>query len=102
MQDMDLLGLFARQAAIAIHQLQQYDRLGAAIVGGLRRLANESESPDLAHALDMAGEMELDDNILSIADQFNRISQMGEAEQEACLNILRAFGRYARAKTRLY
>lgn len=102
MQDMDLLGLFARQAAIAIHQFQQYDRLGAALVGGLRRLAVEINSPDLVHALDASGGAELPDSLLAIADQFNALSQVGEAEQQACLEILRAFGKFARSKAMLY
>lgn len=102
MQDMDLLGLFSRQAAIAIHQLQQYDRLGAALVGGLRRLVNETESPDLAQALDGVGDAQLEDSVLAIADQFNVLSQVGEAEQKACLDILKAFGKYARSKVMVY
>lgn len=102
MQDMDLLGLFAHQAAIAIHQFQQYDRLGAALVGGLRRLLNETEDPDLARVLDLAGGAGLEDDLLAIADQFNALSQMGEAEQRACLAILLAFGKYAHSKNMLY
>ena len=69
---------------------------------GLRRLTNETESPDLAHALDRAAEVELEDSLLAIADQFNTLSQMGEAEQQACLDILRVFGKYARSKTMVY
>lgn len=102
MQDMDLLGLFARQAAIAIHQARQYDRLGTALVGGLRRLVNESENPELAEALDSAAGSSLDENLLAVADQLNALSQMGEAEQKACFEILQSFARYARSKKRLY
>ena len=98
MQDMDLLGVFARQAAIAIHQLQQYDRLGEALVGGLRRLLNETDSPELARALDASDGMELGEDLLAIADQFNVLSQLGSAELHACLDILQAFGCYARSK----
>jgi GAF domain-containing protein len=102
MQDMDLLGLFARQAAIAIHELQQYDRLEAALVGGLRRFVNPAESPDLARALDAAGQSDPGADLLAIADQFNAISQMGSAEQRACLEILKTFGSYARSRNALY
>ncbi len=98
MQDMDLLGLFARQAAIAIHQSQQYDQLEAALVGGLRRLIGEADSPELDRALETASGEKIAGGLLAIADQFNALSKMGEAEQLACLDILRAFGAYARAK----
>lgn len=102
MQDMDLLGVFARQAAIAIHQAQQYDRLGAAVLGGLRRLVDDTDSPELAQALDAAGGTDLSPDLLAIADQFTAISQLGSAELQACVEILRAFGSYARAKISLY
>jgi GAF domain-containing protein len=98
-QDMDLLGLFARQAAIAIHQSQQYDQLGAALVGGLRRLIGATDNPNLAHALDVVEERGLDDDLLAIADQCNALSRLGSAEQRACLDILQAFGHYARSKS---
>jgi GAF domain-containing protein len=101
-QDMELLGLFARQAAIAIHQSQQYDRLGAALIDGLRALVNPLDSPDLALVLNAAGEAALDENLLAVAGQINALSQAGPAGQRACLEILQAFGRYARQKTALY
>jgi len=102
MQDMDLLGLFARQAAIAIDQAQQYDRLGDALVGGLRRLLKPGKSPELSDALDTVEKMELDNNLLAIADQLNALSQMGESEQRLCLELLQAFGSYARSRTSIY
>lgn len=98
MQDMDLIGLFARQAAIAIHQSQQYDRLGDALIEGLRRLVDPGENPDLVSALDMAAGEDVGENLLAIADQINAIGRMGRAEQKACLEVLQVFGRYARAK----
>jgi GAF domain-containing protein len=102
MQDMDLLGLFAHQAAIAIHQAQQYDRLGEALIGGLRRLVSPGESPGLSGALDSAHERALDGNLLAVADELNALSQMGEGAQRLCLDVLRAFGSYSRARTVLY
>jgi len=94
--------LFAHQAAIAIHQSQQYDHLGTALVGGLKRLTSETGSPELARVLENAGEVELDADLLAIADQLNAVSQMGRAEQRFCLEILRAFSTYARSKKMIY
>jgi len=98
MQDMDLLGVFARQAAIAIHQAQQVERMTAALVAGLQRIAAQTGSRDVGGVLD-AAVTEPDDELLRIADQFNALSRLGSAEQRACLDILQAFGRYARAKS---
>ncbi len=97
MQDMELLGLFARQAAMAIDQSQLYDRLGDALIGGLRRLV-QAEDRELASALDEAPSTPRDETLLAIADRFYAISQMGESEQQACLEILDVFGQYARRK----
>lgn len=102
MQDMDLLGLFARQAAIAIYQSQQYNELGEAIVEGLRRLVDPAGAPDLARALETAGETSIGPGLLAIADQYNAISQLGSAEQRACLEVLQAFGRYAHSRKAVY
>lgn len=102
MQDMDLLGLFARQAAIAIHQSQQYDRLEEALLEGLRRLVDPAESPDLARVLETAGGSRIEDSLLAIADQINAISRLGSAEQHACLEILQAFRAYARSKISIF
>ncbi|MGE5224915.1 MAG: GAF domain-containing protein [Omnitrophica WOR_2 bacterium] len=102
MQDMDLLGVFARQAAIAIHQSQQYDHLAAALVGGLQRLVDGNGSPELSHFLKEAAGKEPGEDLLAIADQFNALSQLGSAELQACLDILQAFERYARTKSLLY
>jgi len=102
MQDMELLGLFANQAAIAIFQSQQVDRIGEALVRGLKRLATadpSAASADLLRALE-AGD--LDDararDVLALADVFNAVSELGAAERKACLQILSAFGDYVRSK----
>jgi len=102
MQDMDLLGVFAHQAAIAIHQSQQYDHLGSAIVEGLRRMVNETDNPELSHSLEVVGETEPGEDLLAIADQFNALSQQGGAELRLCLETLKAFGNYARSRIEPY
>jgi GAF domain-containing protein len=102
MQDMDLLGLFARQAAMAIAQSQQYDSLGDALLGGLRRLVTTEDSPDLADALGSIQGLGPDGNLLAIADQLNALNRMGESEQRLCLDLLQAFGSYGRSRASLY
>jgi len=98
LQDMELLGLFAQQAAIAIFQAQQYDRIGEALVRGLKQLV-AAESADLFRALEEdTGDEARAHDLLALADLFNSISELGEAERKTCLQILAAFGDYVRAK----
>lgn len=96
MRDMELLGLFARQAAMAIHQSQSYDQLGRALAEGLRRLV-PAEEGELSAVLETSAAAQ--DLLPAIAERFYAISQMGEREQQACLDILSAFQRYARSKS---
>ena len=106
MQDMELLGLFAQQAAIAIHQSQQVDRIGEALVRGIKQLVAadpSAESADLIRALEEApGDDARARDVLALADVFNAVSELGEAEHKTCLQILAAFGDYVRSKPGLF
>jgi len=102
MQDMELLGIFAQQAAIAIFQSQQIDQIGEALVRGLKQLASAdptAESADLIRALeDSAVDDARSRDVLALADVFNAVSELGEAERRTCLQVLTAFGEYVRSK----
>jgi len=98
LQDMELLGMFAQQAAMAIDMSQQIDSIEQALVRGLMRLVKSDkspESPDLQAALDQAlrGENRPAD-LLELADLFNEISRLGEAERKTSLQILYVFAEY--------
>ncbi len=101
-QDMELLGMFARQAAIAIFQSQQYDLIGEALLRGIKELSEEDPSTDLADILhDLAATSEKGDparELFVLADLINSIRTFGEAEREMCLRILSAFADYLRSK----
>lgn len=97
MQDMELLGLFARQAALAIYNAQQVENLQAALTEGLRRLAQGDEHNPLQEALAELVDDE-SNSLKAIAARFYEISRLGESERQACLEILEAFGKYARTK----
>jgi GAF domain-containing protein len=101
LQDMELLGMFARQAAIAIDQSQKMERIGEALVLGLRRLAGlESEGRPMATLVSALDHEELGaGDLLALADLFNEISLLGQAERKACSQILRAFAEYGRSRT---
>jgi GAF domain-containing protein len=102
MQDMELLGLFAAQAALAIDQSQQVEGIGEALVMGLNRLvASEAAgSPELLAALEPEGDQSQARDLLALADLFRDIAALGSAERQACLQILAAFATYARSRTR--
>jgi GAF domain-containing protein len=105
LQDMELLGMFARQAALAIHQSQQVEHVSEALILGLERLATSDRS---AEATELVGALrrahtDLDDpaGILALADMFSRVSALGEAERRAGLEMMAVLARYAQSRLRL-
>jgi len=101
LQDMELLGMFAQQAAMAIDMSQQIDSIEQALVHGLKRLAKSDksqDSSDLQSTLDQAlrGENRPSE-LLELADLFNDISALGEAERKACLQVLEVFAEYRKS-----
>jgi GAF domain-containing protein len=101
MQDMELLGIFAKQAAIAIHQSQQYEQIGESLVRGLKELVAEdtsTEAGELLQALEKVHEEDREMNdLLSLANLFNEIAALGEEERKTCLKIMAAFAEYRQA-----
>jgi GAF domain-containing protein len=101
LHDMDLMGLFAQQAAMAIDMSQQIDHIQESFVQGLKRLAKADktqDSTDMVAALDnsLHGENGASD-LLELADLFNNISALGEAERNACLQVLQVFASYRKS-----
>jgi GAF domain-containing protein len=104
-QDMELLGMFAHQAAIAIDQSQRMDRIKDALVLGLKRLAlaePASESAEILSVLDDTSDLKAGGDLLALADLFNQISELGEAERKACLQVLNIFAEYQRSLRRTW
>jgi GAF domain-containing protein len=102
MQDMELLGIFARQASIAIHQSQQFDLLNESLVRGIKRLAGVDVSSDLLSALEpeAEGDGSRERDILALGDLFNAIAELGDAERALCIKVLDAFAEHARRRAR--
>jgi GAF domain-containing protein len=102
MQDMELLGIFARQAAIAIHAAQQYQRLGQALVQGLRELAAEEGNARVQETLqalaEPAQEDDAGDDLMAMATVLASVGKLGPAERRACLQVLAAFAGYAESR----
>ncbi len=102
MQDMELMGMFAQQAALAIDQSQQIENIAEILIAGLKRLVEEQDNPaELASALDQAGNgNDSLSEMLELADLFNTISAMGKSERKAVMQILRTFAEYGRSAAR--
>ncbi len=103
LQDMELLGVFAHQAAIAINQSQRYDLLGEAFVNRLQELLDEDpdqQIEDLRGALASSSEDEetMRRDLFELAGLIYEISGEGAAERQMCLNVLGAFVAYMRSK----
>ncbi|MCC7164073.1 MAG: GAF domain-containing protein [Anaerolineae bacterium] len=93
MQDMELLGLFARQAALAIHQSQHLDALNEILVQNIRALVTPETAVDLERVLGEKDAAKHDD-VLEIARVFQSIAGLGERERKACLKIMQVFEEY--------
>ena len=106
LQDMELLGIFARQAALAIHQSQQTQGLSEAMVRGLKELAVVNNSEALSELFNRLAEAHRDqgqtDDLLALAGLIHDISAMGEAERKACLDILAVFREYRQRRQHHY
>jgi len=100
-RDMELMGLFAQQASMAVEQSQQIEQIQTALVNGLKRLAKETapEKPvDLLSALTESLEDESTTiDLLALADVFSQISALGEAERKLCLQIMNTFAEYRKS-----
>jgi GAF domain-containing protein len=106
MQDMNLLGIFANQAALAIEQSLQMDQIRGSLVLGLKRLVSSDPSQPLTELMatlqsDLQDRQTASD-LLVLADVFNEISALGEPERKACLQILKTFAEYRHSSRRLH
>ena len=101
--DMELMGLFAQQASMAIEQSQQVDEIQDAMVRALTNLVKADRSkpsPELRTVLKQSLEnQEEKTDLLELADLFNQISALGEAERKACIQVLNAFASLRKTDT---
>ncbi len=103
MQDMELLGIFAHQAAIAIQASLQHDLLGETLVSGLRGLVEGEDAGAQAVRQALAeagGEDSAASDLQALAEAFRAIAGAGPAERKACLQVLAAFAEYVRSRPR--
>lgn len=103
MQDMELLGIFAGQAAMAIEMSQQMEHLEDALVAGLKELASSTPAVDLSELLAVLAEPPdpaRRNDLLQLAALLNDFSRLGDAERQTGMKVLAAFAEYAHARQR--
>ncbi len=103
-QDMELLGLFARQAALAIDQAQTIQNIDQALVLSLKQLAEADSNQPSSHVsavLDHKPEVAAKNDLLQLANLLSEFRQLGEAERDTALKILAAFAEYGQNQRRI-
>jgi GAF domain-containing protein len=102
--DMEALGLFANQAAVAIEQSRTHENLGALLVElvrGVDGLPDYQREGLTERAKEFTAHLEHSvgyRNALQLARLVQEIVQYGEAEGEAARGILENFARYLRRR----
>lgn len=104
MKDMELLGLFAHQAALAIDQAQKIENLSETLLVSLKHLASsdpEHTANSLLAALEAAPDAKSQNELMKLVDLLNEYSRLGASEQEMALKILATFAEYSRKQRKL-
>jgi GAF domain-containing protein len=101
--DMEALGLFANQAAVAIEQSRVHRNLAALLGDALKSLASASDGEEeiQRRARAFAASVAEDPRFglaLELARLVAEISSQGENETQACRAILRGFAEYLRLR----
>ncbi len=101
-QDMELLGIFARQAAIAIRGSMASQHIGQALLAGISRLVEDgavSPMPNVEQALAGPEPTPAEaEEIVAFADILSQLGRMGEAERQSCVHLVRTFLDYAQSR----
>lgn len=103
-QDMDLLAIFAGQAALAIEMSQGLENLDKTLASSLKKLVQSEEgskSGDLADILEEAPDASRRNDLLEVAALLNKFSHLGEEERKIGLKVLAAFAEYSQTRHRI-
>jgi GAF domain-containing protein len=99
-RDMELLGLFAQQAALAIEASRIFSDLGRSL---FRAAALAADTDDLSRGLDELARRAPTPNaeLAELAGAFAELGRLGPAERAAATRLVREFLAYARGAGRL-
>lgn len=98
LDDIELLGLFARPAAIAVEQARMVGSVGRMLVEELRRLAEERGEGDLIRVAETALSegSQSSSRTIELARLVRSLSQRGDRGSDLALEILTAVARFDR------
>jgi GAF domain-containing protein len=98
-RDMELLALFARQAALAIENSRVFSELGHSLFEAVARATDG----DLGNALQQAAQEASGPSpeLAELAAHFNLLADMGPEERLAATRLLGELVAYMRARSRL-
>ncbi len=103
LQDMELLGLFAQQAAIAIYQSQEIEQFGLVFLQGLNAIVSGSdgEKTELLGVFERV-QRAAEDNLplFQLTGILEQIQEFGAEEFQASLDVLKALLAYWRSQKR--
>jgi hypothetical protein len=97
MHDLELMGIFGRQAAIAIEQTGMLDQLNRLLRDGLVELANGDEHLGIDQLVDAFGDGSPGPPVTELramAQHIGRLYSAGEHERQACMGVLETLSRY--------
>ena len=102
MHDMELMGLFANQAAIAIAQSEFLDQLSSMMLSGLKELSEAEAELELSVLMEtvraQSGDVGVQEELSRLADHVRAFCEAGEEERALCLRILDDLTAYLKAK----
>jgi GAF domain-containing protein len=101
-QEMEIVGLFAQQAALAIEGSRVFTDLGRTMLAAIARAAGES-APGVAQALDEVAEASEgpDPELAELAALFAELRELGPEEQRTAARLLALFTTYAHRARRM-
>jgi GAF domain-containing protein len=100
-RELDMVGVFADQAALAIEGALVFRELGRTL---LRAVAEKARSgTDIAATLNQVADdrTTASPELARLAAAFASLAEMGDEERDAALDLLEAFGDYARSVRRM-
>jgi GAF domain-containing protein len=97
-RDMELLGLFARQAALAIENSRVFTDLGRVLFQAVARMRDDDLGRGLREVAD--GSSPPDPELAELADHFRTFASLGEDERSAAVRLLREFLGYLTRRKR--
>ncbi len=105
MQDMELLGLFARQASIAITQSKHLDRMTSLLIDGLTALMSTDTGLELSEWLASVRSVKAmspkQTQLIAVTECIHELLNRGEREQALCVQILNSLTAYLRSGPRM-